>query len=101
MTTKLTTAIIIVNVIMGLLLFLSSQQVLFDLNAPPQSPVTVAGFNFFSINVQPPQVGSGIILPLAWTIPNYPYYVFALFLVVDVIFIIKLQIDRKPKQNHS
>ena len=101
MTTKLTTAIIIVNVIMGLLLFLSSQQVLFDLNAPPQSPVTVAGFNFFSINVQPPQVGSGIILPLAWTIPNYPSYVFALFLVVDVIFIIKLQIDRKPKQNHS
>ena len=101
MTTKLTTAIIIVNVIMGLLLFLSSQQVLFDLNAPPQSPVTVAGFNFFSINVQPPQVGSGIILPLARTIPNYPSYVFALFLVVDVIFIIKLQIDRKPKQNHS
>jgi hypothetical protein len=90
MTKRFTTIIIIANVIMGLLLYLSSQLVLFSLNAPPQNPVTIYGFNIFSIYVQPPQVGSGVILPLAWAIPNYPFYAFALFLIVNACFIIKL-----------
>ena len=101
MTTRFTSAIIIANIILGLLLYLSSQLVLFDLNAPPQSPVTVAGFNFFSIGVQPPQVGSGVILPLVWGIPNYPSFFFVLFLVVNAVFIIKLLVAKKPKQNPS
>jgi hypothetical protein len=101
MATKLTTAMVIANVLMSLLVYLSSQLVLFNLNAPPQNPITVAGFNFFSINVQPPQVGSGVILPLAWAIPNYPSYFFALFLIVNALFMIKLLIDKKPKPNPS
>jgi len=95
---RFTAIIIVANIVLGSLLYLSSQLVLFDLNAPPQSPVTVAGFNFFSIGVQPPQVGSGVILPLAWGIPNYPSFFFALFLVVNACFIIKLLIDKKQNR---
>jgi hypothetical protein len=90
MTKRFTAIIIISNMIMSLLLYLSSQLVLFDLNAPPQNPVTVAGFNIFTINLQPPQVGSGVILPIVWGIPNYPIYVFATFLLVNACFIILL-----------
>lgn len=90
MTKRFTAITVVANMIMGLLLYLSSQLVLFDLNAPPQNPVTVAGFNIFTINLQPPQVGSGVILPLAWGIPNYPTYAFATFLLVNACFIITL-----------
>jgi hypothetical protein len=101
MTKRFTGIIIIANVIMGLLLYFSSQLVLFSLNAPPQNPVTVAGFNIFSIYLQPPQVGSGVILPLVWGMPNYPSYVFLLFLVVNACFIIKLLMSKETKQNPS
>jgi hypothetical protein len=101
MAKRFTAIIIIANVIMGLLLYLSSQLVLFNLNAPPQNPVTIAGFTIFSIYVQPPQVGSGVILPLVWGIPNYPFYAFALFLIVNACFIIKLLISEESKQNPS
>ena len=96
MTKTFTAIIIIANIIMGLLLYLSSQLVLFNLNAPPQNPVTVAGFDVFSIYVQPPQVGSGVIVPIVWNMPNYPFYVFLLSLIVNVLFIITLQ-RRKDK----
>jgi hypothetical protein len=88
MTRKFTLGIIIANMIMGLFLYLSSQLVLFDFNAPPQNPLTIAGLNIFTINVQPPQVGSEIILPITWTIPNYPIYVFVVFLLVNACFIV-------------
>ena len=97
MTKRFTGIIIIANVIMGLLLYLSSQLVLFNLNAPPQNPVTVAGFTISTIYVQPPQVGSGVILPLVWGMPNYPFYVFVLFLIVNACFIIKL-LSEESKQ---
>jgi hypothetical protein len=87
---RFTVGIIIANMIMGLFLYLSSQLVLFDLNTSPQNPLTIAGFNIFTINVQPPQVGSGIILPIAWGIPNYPIYVFVVFLLVNACFIVLL-----------
>jgi hypothetical protein len=99
MTKRFTAVIISANIIMGLLLYLSSQLVLFNLNAPPQNPITVAGFTISSIQVQPPQVGSGVILPLAWDIPNYPFYVFVLFLTANAFFIIKL-LSEKTKQTH-
>jgi hypothetical protein len=82
---------------MGLVLYLSSQLVLFNLNAPPQNPVTVAGFTISTIYVQPPQVGSGVILPLIWGMPNYPFYAFALFSIVNACFIIKLLIEERKK----
>jgi len=99
MTKRFTAIILIANIIMGLLLYLSSQLVLFNLNAPPQNPVTVAGFNISTIYLQPPQVGSGVILPLVWGMPNYPFYVFVLFLIVNACFIIKL--ISESKQNPS
>lgn len=72
------------------MLYLSSQLVLFDLNAPPQNPITVAGFNILTIYLQPPQVGSGVILPIVWGMPNYPIYAFTIFLAVNACFIILL-----------
>ncbi len=100
MTKRFTAIIIAANVIMGLvlyLLYLSSQLVLFNLNAPPQNPVTVAGFTISTIYVQPPQIGSGVILPLIWGMPNYPFYAFVLFLIVNARFIIKLLIEERKK----
>jgi hypothetical protein len=92
MTKRFTAIIIIANVIMGLLLYLSSQLVLFNLNG-----ATVSGFNIFSIYVTPAQVGS-VIVPIEWLMPNYPFYVFLLLLIVNACFIIKL-LNEKSKQN--
>ncbi|MGD0450406.1 MAG: hypothetical protein ABSA79_05030 [Candidatus Bathyarchaeia archaeon] len=97
MTKRLTTIIVVANVIMGLLLYLSSQLVLFNINSPVQNPVTVAGFNIFTIYLQPPQVGSGVILPIVWGTPNYPFYAFATFLVVNACFIIILLRNKETK----
>jgi hypothetical protein len=97
MTKRLTTIIVLANVIMGLLLYLSSQLVLFNINSPVQNPVTVAGFNIFTIYLQPPQVGSGVILPIVWGTPNYPFYAFATFLVVNACFIIILLRNKETK----
>ena len=99
MTKRFTAIIIIVNMIMGLFLYLSSQLLLFNLNAPPQNPVTVAGFNIFTINLQPPQVGSGVILPLVWGIPNYPIYAFVIFLLVNACFVILLLRSKETNVN--
>ncbi len=95
MTKRFTAIIIVANVIMGLLLYLSSQLVLFNLNG-----AAVSGFDIFSIYVTPQQVGS-VIVPIEWLMPNYPFYVFLLFLILNACFIIKLQIDKKTKQNPS
>jgi len=94
MTKKFTTIIIIANVIMGLFLYLSSQLVLSGLNG-----ATLNGFNIFSISggqsfENPP-------IALALKIPNLPFYVFLVFLIVNAYFIIKLQRDKETKQNHS
>ena len=97
MAKRFTAAIIIFNMIMGLFLYLSSQLMLFDLNSPPQNPVTISGFNIFTIYLQPPQVGSGVILPIVWGIPNYPIYVFAPFVLVNVCFIVLLLKGKETK----
>ncbi len=93
MTTRLTT-VIIANIIMGLLLYLSSQLVLSELNG-----TTLNGFNIFSISggrsfENPP-------LALALKVPNFPLYVFILFLLVNAYFIIKLQRSKETKLNPS
>jgi hypothetical protein len=92
-TTRLTT-VIIANVIMGLLLYLSSQLVLSEFNS-----ATINGFNIFSISggrsfENPP-------LAIALKIPNFPFYVFVVFLLVNAYFIMKLQRDKETKQNAS
>jgi hypothetical protein len=102
MTKKFTAIIILANMIMALMalfLYLSSQLVLFELNAPPDNPVTVAGFNILTIYLQPPQVGSGVILPIVWGMPNYPIYAFAAFLLVNASFIILLLKNKEIRVN--
>ncbi len=94
MTRRFTAIILITNIIMGLLLYLSSQLVLSELNG-----ATLSGFNIFSISggqsfENPP-------LALALKVPNAPFYVFLIFLLVNAYFIIKLQRDKETKQNPS
>jgi hypothetical protein len=86
--------VIIANIFLGLLLYLSSQLVLINLQG-----FIVEGVNIFSIStgfVQSP--GSPPVptshLPLA----NFPLYVFLAFLIVNAYFIIS---DRETKQTPS
>jgi hypothetical protein len=81
--------IIIANIIMGSLLYLSSQIILFDFDG-----ATVKGFNVFSIYGTPAQVGS-VIVPIEWVMPNFPFYVFLLFLIVNAFFIVGLKLGKE------
>jgi hypothetical protein len=95
MTKRFTAIIIIANVIMGLLLYLSSQLVLSELNG-----ATLSGYSITSIGITPTQVGQ-VIVPIAMAMANFPFYVFLLFLIVNACFIIKLLISKETKQNPS
>jgi hypothetical protein len=92
MTKRFTAIIIIANVIMGLLLYLSSQLVLSELNG-----ATLSGFNISSIGITPTQVGP-VIVPIEMVMPNFPFYIFLFFLIVNACFIIKLLISKETKQ---
>ena len=94
MTKRFTAIILIANVIMGLLLYLSSQLVLSELNG-----ATLSGYSITSIGITPTQVGQ-VIVPIAMSMANFPFYVFVLFLIVNACFIIKL-LSEKSKQNPS
>jgi|SRR5208283_1847378 len=96
MTKRFTAIIIIANVIMGLLLFLSSQLVLSELNG-----ATLSGFTLTLIGITPTQVAGQVIVPIAMVMPNYPFYVFVLFLIVNACFIIKVLISKETRQNPS
>ncbi len=95
MTKRFTAIILTANIIMGLLLYLSSQLVLSELNGS-----TLSGYSLTSIGITPAQVGQ-VTVPIAMSLPNYPFYVFILFLVVNACFIIKLLISKETKQNPS
>jgi uncharacterized membrane protein YhaH (DUF805 family) len=96
MTKRFATIIIIANVIMGLLLYLSSQLVLSELK-----DATLSGFTLTSIGIAPTQVAGQVTVPIAMVMPNYPFYVFLFFLIVNACFIIKLLISKETKQNRS
>jgi hypothetical protein len=81
MTKKFTTILITVNIVLILLMYLSSQLLLFNLDG-----ATVSGFDVFSIYVSPAQVSGQVIVPIEWSMPNYPFYVFLLFLFVNACF---------------
>jgi hypothetical protein len=98
MTKRFTAIIIIFNIIMGLLLYLSSQLVLLVLRG-----FIVEGVNIFSIY-------TGLIQPAGFNppiptsrlpLPNFPFYVFMFSLIVNIYFIIKLQRSKETKQNPS
>jgi hypothetical protein len=94
MTKRFTAIILIANIVMGLLLYLSSQLVLSELNG-----ATLSGYSITSIGITPTQVGQ-VIVPIAMAMANFPFYVFVLFLIVNACFIIKL-LSEKSKQNPS
>ena len=93
MTTRITNVIIIVNVIMGLLLFLSSQLVLLNLRG-----FIVEDVNILSISTGFPYSAGSAPVPTIRVQPvNFPFYVFLAFLIVNAYFIIRLQ-RNKEKQ---
>jgi hypothetical protein len=96
MAKRLTAIIIVANVIMALLLYLSSQLVLLGLNGG-----TLSGFNIFLISRAPISFDNPPLVLEFTPIPNFPFYVFLVFLVVNTYFIIKLQRDKETKQNPS
>ena len=93
MTKRFTAIIIIANVIMGLLLYLSSQLMLSEINGS-----VVTGYTLTTIGLAPAQTGQ-VIIPIAISMANFPFYVFVLFLIVNACFIIKLLISKETKQN--
>jgi hypothetical protein len=94
MAKRFTAIIIIANIIMGLVLFLSSQSVLTTLSRE-EYPV------IFAVHISSIEVAYAPSLTpvpaLAWLMPNYPFYVFLLSLIVNACFIIKLQRSKDAK----
>jgi hypothetical protein len=88
MTKRFTAIIIIANLIMGLLLFLSSQSVLTTLSREEYPVTFVVHISSIEIAYAPSLTP---VPALAWLMPNYPFYIFLLFLIINVYFIIKLQ----------
>jgi len=95
MTKRFTATIIIANVIMGLLLYLSSQLMLSETKG-----LVLTGYTLTTIGLAPAQTGQ-VIIPIAISMANFPFYVFILFLIVNACFIIKLLISKETKQNLS
>jgi hypothetical protein len=95
MAKRFTAVIIIANIIMGLALYLSSQLILLNLSGGPNHEV-ITGFNIFSIYVAYAQ-GSSPVPTIVWSLPNVPFYVFILSLIVNAFFIIKLQRNKESK----
>jgi hypothetical protein len=80
---------------MGLLLYLSSQLMLSETKG-----LVLTGYTLTTIGLAPAQTGQ-VIVPIAMSMVNFPFYVFALFLIVNACFIIKLLISKETKQNPS
>jgi hypothetical protein len=94
MTKRFTAIIIIFNVIMDLILFLSIEQILFLIKDTIVGDVGIfIDVSFLSSIKYPPT----LIEPL----PNYPLFIFIFTLVVNVFFIVKLRRSRETKQTPS
>ena len=98
MTKRFTVIIIIANIIMGLLLYLSSQSVLTTLSREAYPVTFVVHISSIEIAYAPSLTP---VPQIVWSIPNFPSYAFALFLIVNACFIIKLLISEESKQNLS
>lgn len=90
----------VANIIIVLLMYLSSQAVLSQLIGTMNSYVRVSGVNFLSFFVGAVQVGSSPIPLVIWSESNLPSYVFMFSLIVNACFIIKL-LSEKSKQKPS
>jgi len=96
MTKRFSAIILIANIILGLLLYLSSQLVLTTLSGEAY-PVTFV-VHLFSIEIA--YAPSLTPVPqIAWSIPNYPFYVLLLLLIVNACFIVKLLTSKETKRD--
>jgi len=86
---RFTAIIIIANIIMGSLLYLSSQLMLLHLTAS-HPYLTVTGVNIDKIYVGAVQLDSSPIPLVITAFPNLPFYVLLLFLIISAYFIIKV-----------
>jgi hypothetical protein len=83
MTIKVT-SIIIFNIVMGLLFFLSSEAVLFALRGH-----VVGGANVF-IDYSFPASPVGYAPPtITGPLPNFPFFIFSFSLIINIYFLIK------------
>jgi hypothetical protein len=98
MAKRFTTIILIANIIMGLLLYLSSQSVLTTLSREEYPVTFVVHISSIEIAYAPSLTP---VPQIAWSIPNFPFYVFILFLIVNACFMIKLLTSKETKQNPS
>ena len=92
---KFPSAIISSNVIIGLLLYFSSQATLSQLVATMNGYVRITGVSFLSFFVGAAQVGSSPIPLVIASQPNLPSYVLLVSLIVNAVFIIRL-LSKKP-----
>jgi hypothetical protein len=87
MTKTFTAIVIIVNIVMGLLLYLSSQLVLLVLRG-----FIVEGVNIFSIYTGFVEPAGSLPIPTSrLPLANFPFYVFLFFLIANIFFIIKVK----------
>jgi len=96
MAKRFTAIILTANIIMGLLLYLSSQLVLSELNG-----ATLSGYSITSIGITPKQIAGQVIVPIAMSMANFPFYVVVFFLIVNACFIIKLLISKETKRGDN
>lgn len=89
MTKRFTVIILIANVIMGLLLYLSSQAMLLHLTAT-HPYLTVTGVNIDKIYVGAVQPYSSPTPLVITAFPNLPFYILLLPLIINAYFIIKV-----------
>jgi hypothetical protein len=97
MAKRFTTIIVIANIVLGLLLYLSSQSVLTTLSNEAY-PVT------FSVGIFSIEIGYAPSLTpvpqIVWSMPNYPFYVLILLLTVNAGFIVKLLTSKESRHNN-
>jgi hypothetical protein len=94
MSKKFAAVIVAVNIALGIILFLSSQQLLLALSNP-SAPMRVVSVGFFSVYTAWVQVGSNPVPAIVAPIPNYPSYVFLAFGIVNVCFVVALLRSKK------
>ena len=97
MTKRFTATILIANIVMGLLLYLSSQLMFLHLTAS-HPYLTVTGVNIDKIYVGAIQLDSSSIPLVITAFPNLPFYVLLLFLIISAYFIIKVSRSSSMKK---
>jgi hypothetical protein len=97
MAKRFTAVIIISNLLMGLLLYLSSQSVLYTLSSEAYPVIFSVGIFSIEIGYAP---SLNPVPQIVWLMLNYPFYAFLLLLIVNACFIIKLLISKDSKKNN-